>query len=331
MADALAPARMRISPAIVWAGIGLAFLLLQLYVYSSWVLSENFRATPVGPDPIPDHSRIAMRVYEILSLITLAIVIPWFIQGIRKTRRVDSTRLMMIGWLSAYWLDPFLSFLRPMFTYNAYAFNRGCWCEFIPFWQTPNGARIAEPLLIDGPAYFFSFASTAVIALWCMKTAKSRWPVIGPWGMGLAGFVGVWISMGLLDIGMTRLFYFDAWGGSFQAASFWGGEFYQFPIYEFVLFPSTFVACAFLLYYADASGQTAIERGIEQISARPRLQTVARVLIFIAFCNVLNLAYTGAMGVHALYVDDWPATMPSWLANEQCGPSTGVICPPGID
>ncbi|NBB50411.1 spirocyclase AveC family protein [Rhizobium sp. CRIBSB] len=316
---------------MVWAVIGVAFVLLQLYVYSAWILSDDFRPTPVGPDPIPAISRWGLRVYEVLSLVTLAVVLPWFIMGIRRTGRIDATRLFMIGWLSAYWLDPFLSFLRPMFTYNAYAFNRGCWCEFIPFWQTPNGARIAEPLLIDAPNYFISFASTALVALWAMKTARRRWPTIGNWGLGLVGFAGVWFSMGLLDIGMTRIFHFDAWAGSFQAWSFWGGEFYQFPIYEFVLFPSTFVACAFLLFYADASGQTAIEKGVEQVPGPGWMKTAARVLAFIAFCNVLNLTYTSAMGVHALYADDWPANMPSWLSNEQCGPSTGVVCPAGTD
>lgn len=316
---------------MVWAVIGVGFLLLQLYVYSAWILSDDFRPTPVGPDPIPAISRWGLRVYEVLSLVTLAVVLPWFVMGIRRTGRIDATRLFMIGWLSAYWLDPFLSFLRPMFTYNAYAFNRGCWCEFIPFWQTPNGARIAEPLLIDAPNYFISFASTALIALWAMKEARRRFPAIGNWGLGLVGFTGVWVSMGLLDIGMTRIFHFDAWGGSFQAWSFWGGDFYQFPIYEFVLFPSTFVACAFLLLYADSSGQTAIERGVDKVPGPPWMKTAARVFAFIAFCNVLNLAYTGAMGVHALYADDWPTNMPSWLANEQCGPSTGVECPAGVD
>lgn len=304
-------------PLVVWGAIGSVFLAVQLYVYGAWIRSDDFRPTLRGSDPIPDHSRWAMTIYEVLSLVSLAFAIVWFIRGIRKSGRLDSTRLMMIGWLSAYWLDPFLNFLRPMFTYNAYAFNYGCWCEFIPGWQTPNGSRIAEPLLIDAPAYFYSFAGTALLGLAVMRKAKARFPSIGVAGLTLAGFVGVWVSMGLLDIVATRYLHFDAWPGAFQQLSFWGGNFYQFPIYEFILFPSTFIACAFLLMHADASGHTAIERGIESFSSNPWVGTLLRVLAYIAFCNLLNLAYTSAMGVHALYVDAWPVDMPSWLSNEQ--------------
>lgn len=304
-------------PLVFWAVLGSAFLALQLNVYAAWIGSDDFRPSERGSDPIPDYSRWAMTIYEVLSLATLAIALVWFVRGWRRSGHLDSTRLMMIGWLSAYWLDPFLNFLRPMFTYNAYAFNYGCWCEFIPGWQTPNGSRIAEPLLIDGPAYFYSFAGTALIGLAFMRKAQARFPRLGIAGLTLAGFSGVWLSMGLLDIVATRYLHFDAWPGAFHAWSFWGGDFYQFPIYEFILFPSTFIACAFLLMHADARGYTAIERGIEHFASSPRLATVMRVLAFIAFCNVLNLAYTTAMGVHALYVDPWPGNMPSWLSNEQ--------------
>jgi hypothetical protein len=143
--------------------------------------------------------------------------------------------------------------------------------------------------------------------------------------MTAAAFVAIWLTMGVLDVAVTRYLHFDAWAGSFQGASFWGGRFYQFPIYEFILFPSVFVPCAFLLLHADSDGYTLIERGAKSI-VQPALRTTTRVLAFVAFCNLMNLAYTTAMGVHAVYADPWPAEMPSWLANEQCGPGTTVPC-----
>jgi hypothetical protein len=234
----------------------------------------------------------------------------------------------MIGFLSSYWLDPWLNFLRPMFTYNAYMFNRGCWCEFIPFWQAPNGRYIAEPLLVDAPAYFYTFAGTAYTAYATMKYARRRWPRIGNIGLALLAASSIWFTMGLLDIFATRVLHFDAWPGAFHASSFWGGKFYQFPIYEFILFPSVFVAAAFLLFYADDNGLTLVDRGLDQVAPASAKTTrnILRVLAFIAFANLGNLSYTTAMGVHALYVDNWPE-MPSWLANSQCGTITGIDCP----
>ena len=312
----------------VWAILGLLFLAAQLYVYGAWIGSTDFRPTALGPDPVPVSARIATRVYETLSIVGLPFWIVWYVRGIARSGVINSTRLLMIGWLSAYWIDPWLNFLRPMFTYNAFAFNRGCWCNFMPGWQSVNGGHYAEPLLIDPPSYFSTFTFTALAALGCMRWAKRRWPGSGTAALALVGAIGVWSTMGVLDIVATRYLGFDGWPGAFQSLSFWGGRYYQFPIYEFILFPTPFVLCAFLLFHADASGQTAIERGVEAIGGAPWRRTTARILAFIAFCNVLNLSYTTAMGVHAVFADPWPKPFPSWLANEQCGGTTGIACTP---
>lgn len=315
----------RIQPIVWWAVLGAGFVLLQIYVYGAWMLSPDFRPTDPGPDPIPAYSRNAMRIFEIISVTVGLVVLVWFVRGIRRQGHIDAVRLMMVGWLSAYWLDPWLSFMRPMFTYNAYLTNRGCWCEFIPGWQSVNGARIAEPLLVDPPNYFYNFTATAMAGVWAMNKASARWPGLGALGLSLAALPAIWLAMGVLDVAATRLLHFDAWPLSTQSLSFWGGRFYQFPAYEFLIFPADFIACAYLLYRRDAAGHTRLERGLERVS--PRWQTTARVLAFCAFCNLLNLAYTSTMAVISLGADPWPADMPSWLANEQCGVGTPTPCP----
>jgi hypothetical protein len=299
-----------------WAALGAIFVGGQIYAYLSWLRSDEFRPVAVGADPIPDSVKTIISVYQWVSVTMLIPVAIWFVAGIAKSRRIDAVRLMMIGWLSAYWLDPWLDFARPMFTYNAYALNFGCWCRFIPFWQSAS-ARIAEPILIDAPSYFYTFTGTAVVALWAMRAVRKRWPRAGSYMLALSGFVAIWMTMGLLDIAASRFMGFDSWPGAFQRLSFWGGHYYQFPIYEFLLFPSAFVASAFLLLHVDSAGFTAIEDGVDRIAWPPAVRTALRVLAFVAFCNVLNLAYTTAMGVHAMYADPWPADMPSWLANSR--------------
>lgn len=307
---------------------GLACLLTQAYVFAAWMLSPDFRPTPPGPDPIPAYSRIAMIVFQTLSLGVGAIVLVWFVHGLRRQRRIDAIRLMMIGWLSAYWLDPFLNFITPIFTYNAYLVNFGSWAEFIPGWQSEQGARITEPLLVCPPNYFFNFTATAVSGAWAMRLAEQRWPRLGLAGRVAAGYVGVWLTMSVLDVAATRLLHFDAWPGAFPGLTLWEGHFYQFPIHELLLFPSIFVICSLLLHHRDADGHTAIERGLLPApgAAAGRFQTVLRVLVFVGLCNALNLGYTATMGTLGAATAPWPDTMPSWLSDEQCGERTGLPC-----
>ena len=314
----------RASTGLIFAGLGALFLAVQIYAFTSWILSPEFRATPIGTDPIPANIRSIIDHYQMINSVIGILALLWFIQGIVRTGRIGPVRLMMVGWLSAYWLDPWLDFLRPVFTYNAYAFNRGCWCSFIPFWHNPSGARIAEPLLIDPSSYFYNFTLVAVLAWLVMRWARNRRPTLSTPTLILIGFVVIWVTMSLLDIVATRYFGFDAWPIAFRRATLWAGQSYQFPIYEFILFPTAFVASAMVLLSKKTDGSTAIERGFERFGGAAR--TTLRVLAFIGFCNLTNFLYTTAFGIHGLWADGWPAHMPSWLADEQCGPQTGTAC-----
>lgn len=310
---------------IVFAGLGALFLAVQAYVLGSWVLSPDFRPTPLGTDPLPVNIKTILDHYQTAAIVIGTAALLWFIQGIARTGRIDKWRLLMLGWLSAYWLDPWLDFLRPMFTYNSYMFNRGCWCRFIPFWQSPAGDRIAEPLIIVGSAYFWNFALACLIACAAMRWARNSrhnasWTVTI-----LSGYVAIWATMSMLDLAATRFMGFDAWPIATRAMTFWAGRPYQFPIYEFVLFPSQFVACGLVMMSAESrTGLTLIESGLERF--RGAAQTGARILAFVALCNLSNLIYTTAIGTYARVGDGYPTHMPSWLADQQCGPQTGIAC-----
>ncbi|MDE8345001.1 MAG: spirocyclase AveC family protein [Acidocella sp.] len=311
-----------------WVILGVAVLCVQIYTYAAWVMSPDFRPTPPGSDPMPAIAHVSIAGYELFSMLILIPVVVWFVYGVAKTGKIDITRALMVGWLSAYWLDPYLNVLRPMFTYNASAVNFGSWASHIPFWHSAGGARIAEPLLIIAPSYFYTFSTTALIAVWVMNRAEMLRPGLKWAGLLLAGFIGVWFTMELLDIVATRYMGLDAWPGSVQSLSLWGGAFYQFPIYELIFFPSPFVACAFLIRSADARGDTAIERGISAMAGPQWRRNMFRIFAFVAFCNVCNFAYTGGMALTSLAANPWPAGVPSWLADGQCGAFTGLPCKP---
>jgi hypothetical protein len=318
---------------LIFATIGAFFIALQVYVVSTWMLSPAFRATPIGADPIPANIRATLDHYQTTAIAVGSAALIWLIQGIVRTGRIDKWRLLMLGWLSAYWLDPWLDFLRPMFTYNSYMFNRGCWCKFIPFWRSPAGDRIAEPLIIVGSAYFWNFALVCFLAYAVMRWLRNSRPGASWAGAILCGFAAIWVTMSMLDLAATRFMGFDAWPIATPSVTLWAGRPYQFPLYEFILFPSQFVVCALVMMRSGSEpGTTIIESGLERLPGATR--TAARVLAFVALCNLSNLVYTTALGAYALRGGTYPANMPSWLADQQCGPQTPATCqaprePPG--
>lgn len=320
--------RRRLRPVHIWAGLGAVFVAVQAAVYIRWVTSSDFRATPTGPDRISSTGLAMVRGFEVVSTVMAVIGLIWFIRGIYKTRRIDTPRLLMLGWLSSYWLDPWLNFLTPMFTYNSYAVNRGSWAGFIPGFHSANGNRIAEPLLINPANYFVTFTLVTFVALWAIRTVKRRRPGAPLWLVVLAGFASVWCTMSLMDVAGALIQHIDAWPGAIQGFSLHGGHYDQFPIIEFICFPTPFVIAGYLLYRRDANGLTPVERGSEQITGPRWKATAARILAVVALCNVLNLGYTTGIGTLTHYTTDhWPTDMPSYLTNGQCGGITDITCP----
>ncbi|HYH48257.1 MAG TPA: hypothetical protein VEG38_01795 [Acidimicrobiia bacterium] len=54
-------------PIAVWAVAGGFFVLLQLYVYVSWLLSGDFAAVDPGPDPLNAGGRFWVPFFQVAS------------------------------------------------------------------------------------------------------------------------------------------------------------------------------------------------------------------------------------------------------------------------
>ena len=124
----------------------------------------------------------------------------------------------------------------------------GSWANFIPGFIAPNGSKIAEPLLVDPANYFVTFTSTVMAGAWAMRKVKEKWPKVNTFVQSLCAIPAIWVAMGILDVVATQFLHFDGWLIAKWDLSLFRGNFYQFPIYEFLVFPLAFLACALLVY-----------------------------------------------------------------------------------
>lgn len=329
---ALKPAETRTSKPVTWfAAAGAGVLVLMVYLAIRW-LGTTPAPVPPGPVDQPTYMRAAMIVLQTLTPIA-AVVILWkcLVQPWRRDGRPSLDGMLCVGFLTLIWQDSTANYSAEIYTYNANYLNWGAWNNYIPGWVSPNQGRFAEPLLITGLFYLvFAFAGVALANL-IMRRAKARWPQLGTVGL-------IWVallSLVLLDLVAEPIFcYFGAWVYAVvpEHFSLFHGHYYQFPLFEPILWGLAWTAMAALRYFRNDRGESVAERGVEQLKLSSGKKTAVR---FLAIIGALNVAYLLFCNLPYQFVVHHGSTYPQdiierpYFTQNQCGPGTQRLCPGG--
>jgi hypothetical protein len=321
-ADSLVGRRAR--PIVFWAIVGAAFVALQLYIYLSWLTSGDATRVDTGTDKLNTATEIWVQFFQALSIVAaIAIVFVVVRQSLRQ-RSLSFDAMLVIAWVSLYWQDPIINYVRTGFFYNSAFVNIGSWTEHIPGWVSPNGHLLPEPVAFVGALYFWLGPAASLLTYWVMRRAKARWPRLGAVGL----VATAWIVMVALDL-LCELIWVRttlyAYSGAIHGLSIWGGERYQFPIYESVLWPMVWTSMGALKYFRDDKGRSVVERGVDRVRA-VRWRTPLRVLAIIGFANIAMLTYNIAFQAFVLHNDKTPSGYPTYLRNGLCGEGTRYAC-----
>ncbi len=316
-----APAR----PILWWAGVGLFFVVLEIYIFGSWILSDKFTPTDPGPSPLPGYTAFFITFFEVLGIVGGIGVLIWFARIVRRHPSLPASVILILGWLTAFWQDPLVNYFRPVFTYNSHFYNYGSWSEFIPGWISPNGSKMPEPLLFDFGVYLFIIPFGCFLCAYVLRKAKRRWPHLNTLQLILVGFVAMFFYDLILEAIWVRSGVY-AYPGVIWSLSLWGGEHYQFPIYESVFWGAALTAGGSLYYFRDDKGHMLAERGIERLKS-VRGQTLLRILAVGGFINLIYLTYSIFYLLTTFQIDPWPSHYPSYLRNQLCGQGTDYECP----
>ena len=315
----------RLTPVRVWAVVGLFFVLLQAYVYIRWFGGPDFHRPSTGPDLVPTVVKFWAWLVQISTMVAIVAAIWWVVRQVRRERRLTFDAILLIAWSSVMWQDPVLNYIRPTFFYNSYLISFGSWVEGIPGWISPNGGNLPSPLFMSGVGYlaclFFSIGITAA-----MRAAKRRIPSIGVPGLLLVAFVTAFFMDMAYEVFMVRTSLY-AYNGAIHDLSLWGGERYQFPLYESVFWGFVWASSGVLRYFRDDKGRSVVERGTEALTVSQRTQTAYRTLAVIGFLNVMYLIFNICINFAALQIDRTPAGYPTYLRNDMCGAGTEYACP----
>lgn len=315
-----------------WAALGVLFLVVEGMALTRWITSGDAKRTPTGSDPVPGYMKVAIHGAEVVSVAAFALFLalvllrPW-----RREGHITLDGLFCLVFVTVFWQDTFSNFFQPWFTYNAEFINLGTWDSHVPGWLSPHGNLIAAPLFLH-LAYVWGIFGAVIGGCAVMRRAKVRWPSLGTAGMMGIALAIFFVVEGLAEPGML-VSGIASYPGAISWLTLFHGHYYQFPVYEWLLFSTVWAGWACLRYFRDDKGRTIAERGLDELEVTGARRTGVRFLALVGACNAIFLVcYSLPNAMFGLYASPWPKDVAdrsyfSYL----CGPGTDYACPgPGI-
>ncbi|MEU5880521.1 spirocyclase AveC family protein [Spirillospora sp. NPDC047279] len=320
-------------PVRIWAVVGGAILILQLYVWIRWATGPHFERVPTGPSDPPTLMKVVLVTWTAVTMLGLPIGIYYFIiRPWRRERRITLDGMLLVSFGLLFFQDPLLNYFNTWCTYNSWLWNMGSWTQDIPGWRSfgEPGAMMAEPLLMNAPGYSYGVLLCTILGCWVMRKVKARWPGIS--NLGLIAVVAVWTFF--FDFVMEGLFLMPmglfTYPGAIQSLSINAGHYYQWPIYEGLMWGGVQAGLCALRYFTDDRGRTVVERGLERVQGGfVKLQVTRFLAIFAASSALFFVFYNVPVQWFAMNADPWPEDIQkrSYFMSGICGDGTGRLCP----
>jgi hypothetical protein len=320
----LRPARNR--PVLWWAGLGAAAIVFQIYVYTAWILSDDFKATPTGPDPVPQWEKIGAWILQpTLALIAVGALI-WVIRGCRRAGRMTLDAKLLIAGYCQLWMDPIGSLIRPQFFFNSYYVNRGSWLGHIPGGMTPNGHLLADLPFLEG-AFYGSMIFICVGGCAFMRAVRRRRPQISNVALVLSTWVAVGVVMMIFEAVVVMRVGAAVWLAPVSWLTIFYDTRYQVSVIPDPAFWSIFwVTMICLRFFVTDRGTVVSDGGIDAVTVPARTKTALSTLGVVGAVTA-SMLVASALAIGASLYSTTPPNLPSYLRDGICGEGTQFACP----
>lgn len=317
----------------IFAVAGGAILVLQLYVVIRWLTGPYFERVPTGPSDPPMYMKIPLMANAIVLWIGLPFALWYFIiRPWRRERRITLDGMLLVSMGLMFFQDPILNYFNTWCTYNTWLFNRGSWAPYIPGWVSPEelGRQVAEPLLTNVPGYAWGVLVITITGCWIMRKIKARWPNISNLRLILVTYALAFVFDFVMEALVLLPSGLYTYPGAIQSLSFNAGTYYQWPVYEGLMWGGVQAALCCLRYFTDDRGRTVVERGLDNVRGGFVKQQFTRFLAIFAGVSACFFIFYNIpavwLGMHA---DPWPEDHQkrSYFNGGICGDGTDIPCP----
>lgn len=317
----------------VLAGVGGVILTLQIYVWVRWITGPYFERVPQGPSEPPLYMKIPLIANAVILWLALPFALWFFfIKPWRQERRITLDGMLLISMGLMFFQDPFLNYFNTWCTYNTWLWNRGSWAPYLPGTTASEepGAMVAEPLLTNAPGYAYGVLLITIIGCAIMRKIKARRPNISNLRLILITYAIAFVFdfvMEALVLLPTGLYTYP---GAIQAVSFNAGTYYQWPVYEGLMWGGVQTALCCLRYFTDDRGRTVVERGLDGVRGGFVRQQFTRFLAIFAGVSACFFFFYNVPAIYlGMHADPWPEDHQkrSYFNGGICGEGTDKPCP----
>jgi len=314
----------------LWVAHGALWLALIAYCWTAWVVSDDFATNTIGRGDEPDWYVIVVRCVEVLFGIVLSGWILWHFVAKPKLRTgsLSFDGLFFLACWLMFFQEPWMNWINLQFLYATTFVNFGSWLGQIPGWSLPNGELIPVPV-VYGMAYLWMVG----LGGWAGSRYMTRQRRNDP---GRSTGRVVWQTFGVMvlvdlvvESAMVHL-QLISYPSTVHELTLWAGTDHQFPLYEALSWPGTFIIISSLHFFRDDEGRSWPERGISRLRIRSgKLRTVARFAAIAGVCQLAILVtFNIPYQVWGLHSDPVPAAYlkRDWRMAGVCGPHTDYDC-----
>jgi hypothetical protein len=314
----------------IWIGHGVFWLALMAYVWIAWVLSGDFKVNGFGRGLEPDWYVILVRAVEIVFGIGVSGWILWhFVIGPkRKTGSLSFDGMFFLAVFLLCFQEPWMNWINLQFFYSTTFVNFGSWLEQIPGWSLPNGRLIPLPIV-----YCLAYLWMLGLGAWAGSRYMTRQRRLDP-GRSVGRLV--WQTFALMvvvDFVVESIMVHTSlinYPRTIKSLTLWYGTDHQFPIYEVLAWPGTFIMLSCLHFFRDDKGRSFPERGIDRIHFRSgRMESLARFAAIAGACQLtIRIAFNIPYQVYGLHAGPVPKVYDKrpWRTAGVCGPHTPYDC-----
>ena len=210
--------------------------------------------------------------------------------------------------------------------------NRGSWVQDIPGWVSfgEPGAHDGRTVPDERARLLLAFCCARCSAAGSCARPRQRWPNIST--IGLIGVVIVWTFF--FDFVIEGLFLMPmglfTYPGAIRSLSINAGTYYQWPLYEGLMWGGVQAGLCCLRYFTDDRGRTFVERGLDSVRGGFVKQQLTRFLAIFAACSAFFFVFYNIPAQwFAMHPDPWPEDIlkRSYFLMGICGEETDRPCP----